>query len=354
VSGDSVEVGLEPDGELDGELDVESDVELDLGLDPALAAEFTVDGARDGQRLDVVIADVLSISRSAAASRVSAGGVTVGGRPARRSRTVVEGEVVAVPAAEVAEVGPPPELPPVRYRDEHLLVVAKPPGLVVHPGAGHQSDTLVDALRAAGIPLADGGDPTRPGIVHRLDRDTSGLLVVASTDAALEGLIAMLADRSITRRYVALLAGTPPEPRGVVDAPIGRHPTRRTRFAIVAEGRPARTRYRVLASGEVVSADGHVRPVTSVVCGLESGRTHQIRVHLDAVGAPVAGDPVYGSDRATATGLGLERPALHAAHLGFDHPVTGERIELTEPLPEDLREAWSRAALQAPRGTEEP
>jgi 23S rRNA pseudouridine1911/1915/1917 synthase len=315
---------------------------------------FTVDAGLDGRRLDVVVADVLGLSRSAAAQRIAAGGVTVGGRPARRSRILVTGEVVAIPEEEVVEQGPPPELPPVRYRDEHLLVIAKPPGLVVHPGAGHVADTLVDALRAAGIPLADGGDPTRPGIVHRLDRDTSGLLVVASTDAALAGLIAMLAERTITRRYVALLAGTPPEPRGVVDAPIGRHPNRRTRFAIVADGRPARTRYRVLDAGTVTTEGGPERPVTSVVCGLESGRTHQIRVHLDAVGAPVAGDPVYGSDRATAAGLGLERPALHAAHLGFDHPVTGERIECTEPLPEDLRRAWSSAAMAPPVGTEEP
>jgi len=315
---------------------------------------FIVGIELDGQRLDVFVADVLGISRSAAAQRIDAGGVTVGGRPARRSRTVVEGEVIAVPEAVVPEVGPAPDLPPVRFRDEHLLVVAKPPGLVVHPGAGHQSDTLVDALRAAGIPLADGGDPTRPGIVHRLDRDTSGLLIIASTAAALTGLIAMLAERSITRRYLALLAGTPPEPRGVIDAPIGRHPNRRTRFAVVEDGRPARTRYRVLGDGQVDGLDGSVRAVTSVVCGLESGRTHQIRVHLDAVGAPVAGDPVYGSDGTTAIALGLTRPALHAAHLGFDHPVTGERIELTEPLPDDLREAWSRAALLPPAGTEEP
>jgi 23S rRNA pseudouridine1911/1915/1917 synthase len=315
---------------------------------------FVVDAALDGQRLDVVVAEVLGISRSAAAQRIDAGGVTVGGRPARRSRTLVEGETVDVPPQVVVEAGPPPALPPIRFRDEHLLVVAKPPGLVVHPGAGHQSDTLVDALRAAGVPLADGGDPTRPGIVHRLDRDTSGLLVIACTAAALDGLIAMLAARSITRRYLALLAGTPPEPRGVVDAPIGRHPNRRTRFAVVAEGRPARTRYRVLGEGEVPAADGSVRSVTSVVCGLESGRTHQIRVHLDAVGSPVAGDPVYGTDRTTAAALGLDRPALHAAHLAFAHPVTGEHLTLTEPLPDDLREAWSRAGLTPPVGDEEP
>jgi 23S rRNA pseudouridine1911/1915/1917 synthase len=164
----------------------------------------------------------------------------------------------------------------------------------------------------------------------------------------------MLADRRIVRRYLALLVGTPPEPRGVVDAPIGRHPVRRTRFAVVEGGRPARTRYRTLREGTVDADDGSVRSVTAVVCGLESGRTHQIRVHLDAVGAPVAGDPVYGTDRVLATALGLERPALHAAHLAFDHPVTGERISITEPLPDDLAAAFGRAGIDVPSGTEEP
>jgi 23S rRNA pseudouridine1911/1915/1917 synthase len=322
--------------------------------DPARARRIVVDEADDGRRLDVVLADALGVSRSAAVNRIESGGVTVGGRPARRSRTLVTGEVVEIPEVVADEVADPPPLPPVRHRDEHLLVIAKPPGLVVHPGAGHRSDTLVDALRAAGIPLADGGDPTRPGIVHRLDRDTSGLLLVASTPEAMTGLVGMLADRRIVRRYLALLVGTPPEPRGVVDAPIGRHPVRRTRFAVVEGGRPARTRYRTLREGTVDADDGSVRSVTAVVCGLESGRTHQIRVHLDAVGAPVAGDPVYGTDRVLATALGLERPALHAAHLAFDHPVTGERISITEPLPDDLAAAFGRAGIDVPSGTEEP
>jgi len=324
--------------------------DVDLGR----AQRFVVDEQDDGRRLDVVIADALGISRSAAVNRIEAGGVTVGGRPARRSRTLVTGEVVEIPAVVEAERDDPPPLPPIRHRDEHLLVIAKPPGLVVHPGAGHRSDTLVDALRAAGIPLADGGDPTRPGIVHRLDRDTSGLLLVASTPEAMTGLVGMLADRDIVRRYLALLAGTPPEPRGVVDAPIGRHPVRRTRFAVVDGGRPARTRYRTLGEGTVQAEDGSTRSVTAVVCGLESGRTHQIRVHLDAVGSPVAGDPVYGTDRVLATALGLERPALHAAHLAFDHPVTGQRISITEPLPDDLTGAFARAGITVPTGTEEP
>ncbi len=323
-------------------------------VDPARARRFVVDEGDDGRRLDVVLADALGVSRNAAVNRIESGGVTVGGRPARRSRTVVTGEVVEVPEVVAEELGDPPPLPPIRYRDAHLLVIAKPPGLVVHPGAGHRSDTLVDALRAAGIPLADGGDETRPGIVHRLDRDTSGLLLVASTPEAMTGLVQMLADRLIVRRYLALLAGTPPEPRGVVDAPIGRHPVRRTRFAVVQGGRPARTRYRTLGEGTVAGADGSSRDVTAVVCGLESGRTHQIRVHLDAVGSPVAGDPVYGTDRALAAALGLERPALHAAHLAFDHPVTGARVSITEPLPDDLAAAFARVGIAVPAGTEEP
>lgn len=322
--------------------------------DARSARRIVVDEQQDGRRLDVVLADELGVSRNAAVQRIDSGGVTVGGRPARRSRSVVAGEVIEVPEVAADPVVDAPPLPPVRHRDEHLLVVAKPPGLVVHPGAGHTGDTLVDALREAGVPLADGGDATRPGIVHRLDRDTSGLLIVACTPEAMEGLVAMLAERRVVRRYLALLVGTPPEPRGVVDAPIGRHPVRRTRFAVVDGGRAARTRYRVLGEGEVTTADGALRTVSSVVCGLESGRTHQIRVHLDAVGAPVAGDPVYGTDRPVATALGIDRPALHAAHLAFDHPVTGERISLTEPLPDDLAGAWARAGLDRPVGTEEP
>jgi 23S rRNA pseudouridine1911/1915/1917 synthase len=315
---------------------------------------FIVDEVQDGRRLDVVVAEVLRVSRSAAAQRIDEGGVRVDGRPARRSRTVVAGERIEVPAALPVEGLVAPDVPPIRYRDEHLLVVAKPPGLVVHPGAGHKGDTLVDALLAAGIPLAPAEDVTRPGIVHRLDRDTSGLMVVASTPAAMRGLVALLSARDVTRRYLALLLGIPPEPRGVVDAPIARHPQRRTRFAVVEDGREARTRYRVLGQGAIDLPDGSNRDVTSVVCGLETGRTHQIRVHMDAVGSPVAGDPVYGGDRAVARALGLDRPALHAAHLDLVHPVTGERIVLTEPLPVQLADAWRSAGLAVPVGDETP
>lgn len=318
------------------------------------AHRIVVGDAEDGLRLDVVLASALGVSRSAAAQRIDAGGVSVDGRAARRSRGLVAGEVIEVAAVASRPAGPAPDLPPVRYRDEHLIVLAKPPGLVVHPGAGHEDDTLVDALRAAGVPLADAGDATRPGVVHRLDRDTSGLLVVASSIEAHEGLVAMLADRRVVRRYLALVVGVPGEPRGVVDAPIGRHPTHRTRFAVVDGGKPARTRYRVIGEGAVRTSDGAERAVAAVVCGLETGRTHQIRVHLQAVGTPVAGDPLYGTDGAVAAALGIGRPALHAAHLSFAHPVTGAQVAVSEPLPEDLVAAWARANIAPATGAEEP
>jgi len=322
------------------------------GADPLV--DLLVTEATAGGRLDVAVAALLGESRSRTAQRIDAGQVSIDGAAARRSHVLVAGQrvVVADPGALPA-VTPPPS-PPVRYRDEHLVVVAKPAGLVVHPGTGHRGDTLVDALHGAGVPLAAGEDATRPGVVHRLDRDTSGLMVLASSAPAHEALVAALRDRTVTRRYLALLAAPPPESRGVVDAPIARHPDRRTVFAIVAGGRPARTRFRVLATAPIVVEDGAPRTVALVVCGLETGRTHQIRVHLDAVGAPVAGDPVYGTDRAMARALGLERPFLHAAHLSFAHPVTGAPLAFTEPLPPDLAGVLSRLGLAAPQGDEEP
>ena len=315
-------------------------------------ADLVVGPDEAGRRVDVVVAALLGTSRSAAARRADAGDVTVDGAAVRRNRVLVAGERPAVAAARAEDVVAPP-VPPVRHRDEHLSVLAKPPGLVVHPGTGHRGDTLVDALLAAGVPLADGDDPERPGIVHRLDRDTSGLLLVAHTEAARVGLTAQLARHEVDRRYLALLAGVPPEPRGIVDAPIARHPSRRAAFAVVEGGRAARTRYRVRGVGSVGTPDGP-REVAAVVCGLETGRTHQVRVHLAAVGAPVAGDPVYGTDRAVAAALGLTRPALHAARLALRHPVTGADLVVEEPLPEDLVTAWSRAGLEPPVGAPAP
>jgi 23S rRNA pseudouridine1911/1915/1917 synthase len=318
-----------------------------------MAQRFDVAPEHVGQRIDVALAQVLVVSRSAAANLVDAGLVRVGGQPVRRSRNLAAGDVIEVLPDVVAEPVEPPAMPPVRHRDEHLLVLAKPPGLVVHPGSGHEGDTLVDALRAAGVPLAEGDDPQRPGIVHRLDRDTSGLMLIATSDAAMAVLPGMLSRREVARHYLALLSGVPAEARGVVDAPLSRHPTRRTRFAVVEGGRPARTRYRVLSTADVpIGIEGAARHVASVVCALETGRTHQIRVHLDAIGAPVAGDPVYGVDRVLAEAIALARPALHAARLELDHPVTGERMTFIEPLPDELRAAYTAAGLPIPEGGE--
>ncbi|HSZ13787.1 MAG TPA: RluA family pseudouridine synthase [Solirubrobacteraceae bacterium] len=221
----------------------------------------------------------------------------------------------------------------IAYQDEHLLVVDKAPGVVVHPARGHREDTLAQLL----APLLDESadtddtDPERRGIVHRLDRDTSGLLVVARTPEALTLLQRALAERRIDREYLALVEGRPPARSGTIEAPIGRDPRVRTRMAVGGSGqREARTHFTL----ERALAD------TSLLrLKLETGRTHQIRVHLQAIGHPVAGDPEYGSPGM----LGLERQFLHATRLAFEHPVSGERVDVTSPLPADLQVALERA-----------
>lgn len=308
---------------------------------------FVVDDDTAGQRLDVAVAASVGVSRSQAAARISRGEVTVDGRVVGKQYRLRSGDTVHIGAPVEPPTSPPPPLPPVRYRDEHLLVVAKPAGLVVHPGAGHRGDTLVDALRAAGIPLAPAGGEQRPGIVHRLDRDTSGLLLVASTDAAHTGLVAALQQRAVERCYLALVRGVPATPVGRIEAPIGRHPSDRTRFAVVADGRDAVTRYRTAATGRLTTGtrDDEVE-VALLVCRLETGRTHQIRVHLRELGHPVLGDATYGPRRPAPAALGLRRPVLHAAALSLDHPVTRERLELVEPLPPELEQVVASAGIR--------
>jgi 23S rRNA pseudouridine1911/1915/1917 synthase len=215
----------------------------------------------------------------------------------------------------------------IAYEDEHLLVVDKGPGLVVHPARGHREDTLSQLLAES----AAGGDPERAGIVHRLDRDTSGLLIVSRTEEAHRLLQAALARRLIEREYLALVQGRPPARSGTIDAPIGRDPRMRTRMAIAgARPREARTHFtleRALSGASLLRLR------------LETGRTHQIRVHLRAIGHPVCGDPEYG----TAGLFGLERQFLHAARLAFDHPLRRERVDVHSPLPADLARALRRA-----------
>jgi 23S rRNA pseudouridine1911/1915/1917 synthase len=218
----------------------------------------------------------------------------------------------------------------IRFQDEHLLVVDKAPGVVVHPARGHHGDTLSEAL-APLLASDPGWEQERAGIVHRLDRDTSGLLVVARTPEVLRALQAALARREIEREYIALVEGRPPARSGTIEAPIGRDPRVRTRMAVGGSGqREARTHFtleRALVGTSLLSLR------------LETGRTHQIRVHLRAIGHPVCGDPEYG----TAGMLGLKRQFLHAARLAFAHPVSGERVEVRSPLPPDLQSALERA-----------
>jgi len=305
-----------------------------------MIVDEAVPAALDGQRLDRIVAFIGDLSRSDAAATIAAGGVEVDGVPASSGKVrLAEGQVVRIDPAAI----PTPDLPTadasvefgVVHEDDTVVVVDKPAGLVVHPGAGHLDGTLVSGLLAR-YPDVDGvgGDPMRPGIVHRLDAGSSGLLVVARTDEAAARLIEQFADHSATRRYDALVWGVPEAPHGIIDAPIGRDRGDPLKMAVVANGRPARTDYRVVGSyrGPAV--------VSRLECRLETGRTHQIRVHLASIDHPLVGDPVYGQRRPN---LGLTRPFLHAAELAFDHPATGERVTFTSELAADLQ-AWLDAA----------
>jgi 23S rRNA pseudouridine1911/1915/1917 synthase len=288
--------------------------------------------ALDGQRLDRVVAMVAGCSRSEAAALVDGGGVTVGGRPVTtRSHRVAEGD-----ALEVASAGrhardplaPDPAVDvPLVYEDPDLLVVDKPAGLVVHPGAGQDAGTLVHGLLARYPEIQAVGQPARPGIVHRLDKGTSGLLLVARSQPAYDALLAMLAAREVDRRYRTLVWGAVDSPTGMVDAPVGRSARDRTRMAVTLAGREARTRY------EVVRGFTDPVTVTELRCRLETGRTHQIRVHMASIGHPVVGDARYGGRRAS---LPSPRPWLHAEHLALEHPVTGQPLAFDAPLPADL------------------
>ncbi|MGH8898721.1 MAG: RluA family pseudouridine synthase [Egibacteraceae bacterium] len=292
-----------------------------------------VSSPEDGQRIDLVLAGWLSEPRARVQQRLTAGEVAIDGDPVVKSRRLRAGERVRITPRLPASAPDLDALPavPVRWEDEHLAVVAKPAGLVVHAGAGPpHGPTLVDVLQQLGMPLAETADPARPGIVHRLDRGTSGVLVVAKTSIAYHGLVGMFKAHAVDRRYWAIVDGIPHPPRATVDAPIARSAAVRTRFQVQEGGRRAVSHYDVLeAFGRAAALE--VR--------LETGRTHQVRVHLAAVGHPVSGDRTYGASKTLAVELGLSRPALHARVLGLDHPVTGERVEVDEPLPPDLSSA---------------
>lgn len=292
----------------------------------------------DGERLDRVVSMLGDVPRRVASQLVDDGEVQVDGVVTdKRSSRVSSGQVVAFdvpdPAVAATVHADPAVLFDVRYEDEAVAVIDKPAGLVVHLGAGNDTGTLAHGLLARYPEIAGVGEGDRPGIVHRLDRDTSGLLVVARTEAALEGLRAALAARTVTRRYRTLVWGHVAEPRGLIDAPIARSPREPTKMAVVVGGREARTGYEVVARYDLPVE------VTELVCQLETGRTHQIRVHLQGLGHSVVGDSRYGGRRDS---FPLDRQFLHAEHLAFHHPITGERIAVDSDLPDDLRAARER------------
>jgi len=308
---------------------------------------LTVDAATD-ERLDRWLADRLELSRSRVAGLIESGRVLVDGEPASKSDRPPEGAGIEVRIPAPAPIEPDPEDLPLEivYEDDALAVVEKPAGMVVHPAPGHRSGTMVNALLARLDTISHVGAPLRPGIVHRLDRDTSGLLVVAKTDEAHRALSRDLARHRVRRGYLAAAWGHLDVDQDTIDLPLGRDPRDRKRRAVVEDGRRAVTHVKRLERW--VSAD-------LVALRLETGRTHQIRVHLKAVGHPVVGDPLYapgwergfvgaGGHWAEALARRVGRMFLHAARLSFRHPVTGETMTFTSELPDPLGEAvtWAR------------
>ncbi len=299
---------------------------------------FTPEDSEVGERIDLVAARRAGVTRALARAAVEEGSLLAGGARVKPSHGLVAGEVVEgrievpesrLPGAEDIPVE-------IRYEDEYVLVVSKPAGLVAHPAGGHQTGTLVNALLGLGRPLGM-LDPHRPGIVHRLDRDTSGLLLVAKDDATQARLREAMTQRRIERRYFALVRGVP-SGAGTIEAPIGRHPVRRSLMAVVGGGRPAVTHYEVLRSNERLAF---------LDAKLETGRTHQIRVHLAHIGHPVLGDRVYGGSGDLSRELGLERPFLHAHRLAFPSGES-ETITVEDPLPADLLAGLRAAGLDVP------
>jgi 23S rRNA pseudouridine1911/1915/1917 synthase len=290
-----------------------------------------VPDAAAGERLDRFLASLPEVGSRGVAERVLADGVLVDGRERAKSHRLSGGEELEFDEPELAVSSLEPEQMDLRiaYEDEHLVVVDKPAGLVVHPAPGHTTGTLVHGLLAHDVA---GGDEDRPGIVHRLDRDTSGLMVVARSDEAHRRLQELVRRRELERHYLALVVGKPRSRAGRIEAPIGRDRREPMRHSLDTDTpRDAVTHFEVM----------ELFPRHALLdVRLETGRTHQIRVHLNAIGLPLAGDPVYGRPHE----LGLERQFLHAARLAFTHPFTGERVEVESQLPEDLQTAARMAA----------
>ena len=304
--------------------------------------QATIAPAADGWRLDRALADAVpTLSRERLKVLIAAGQVTRGG-------TAVRDPAKKAAAGEVLEIAVPRPAPAhneaqdiplsIAFEDDHLIVIDKPAGLVVHPAAGNLDGTLVNALlHHCHGSLSGIGGVARPGIVHRIDKDTSGLMVAAKTDRAHEGLAKQFAAHSIDRRYRAITSGQPAPPAGTVDAPLARSPANRKKIAVVRTGKRAVTHYRTIE---------RLREAALVECRLETGRTHQVRVHMASIGHPLIGDPFYGrtkgAHRSLLETLGFRRQALHAAHLGFIHPVTSQALAFESAMPADMQELFSQ------------
>ena len=296
-----------------------------MPADQPAASDLTVESG--GDRLDSFLAGgSTGLTRSQLRRLIAGGSILLNGRPAKPSQRVKCGDrvLVFIPPPRTLDLAPQSMPLEVVYQDQDLVVIDKPPGLPVHPGPGHPDKTLVNGLLALCPDIQGVGDGVRPGIVHRLDKDTSGLIVVAKNHQVHQGLAAQLKDRSVVKGYLALAAGRPAQLRGEIDAPIARDPRHRKRMAVVLGGRPSRTTYRVLET---------FAGYTLLELYLMTGRTHQIRVHLAHLGHPLLADAVYGR-----TSDMLDRHFLHAHHLKFEHPATGEEMEFRSGLPQDLAE----------------
>jgi 23S rRNA pseudouridine1911/1915/1917 synthase len=307
-------------------------------------ADRVVEGIAPGGRVDLAVVAVAGISRAHAQRLIGDGRAVVDGKRRRASDRLAGGEHVRVELTAPPDESLEPESIPLRvaYEDESILIVDKPAGLVVHPSAGHGSGTLVNALlgraRDRGEPLGSIAGVGRPGIVHRLDKETSGLLVVAKTDAAQASLMRQFGSREVEKEYLALVRGDPPAPRGRIEAPIGRDPRERQRMAVVAGGRESVTEYEALAG-----AGGY----TLLALHPLTGRTHQIRAHLAYLGLPIAGDLRYGGGEGPG---GLRRQFLHAARLSFVRPLDGGRLRAWSGPPADLAACLEAAGVAPPGG----
>ncbi|MBD8060651.1 RluA family pseudouridine synthase [Cellulomonas sp. JH27-2] len=288
-----------------------------------------------GERVDAALSRLLGLSRTRAAEIAAAGGVRVDGRAVGKSDRLMAGAWLEVEIPEVAPVAVEVVAEPVpgmvvRYDDDDLVVIDKPVGVAAHPSPGWTGPTVVGALAAVGYRISTSGAAERQGIVHRLDAGTSGLMVVAKSEHAYTVLKRAFKERTVEKVYHALVQGHPEPTTGTIDAPIGRHPSSDWKFAVVASGKPSVTHYEVL----------EMLPAASLVeVHLETGRTHQIRVHFSALRHPCVGDLTYGADPSLAARVGLTRQWLHAMRLGFHHPTTGEWLELTSEYPDDLAKA---------------